>query len=110
MIMTPTVVKTVLMTSTPWQRAAGVKLGYEEEVKEITKLREQLHNQMNEKLNLFNTLIEEIKKATNDYFAFIEKDLDDAIEKVSRFSALCAQNIKIFGILAKSNAILQNRS
>lgn len=87
------------------QRVAEVKLDYEGRLKKITALRGQLHDQMNERLTLFNTLVEEIKKAMNEHFAYVEKDLDEAIEKVSRFPALCAENIRILEILEKRNAI-----
>lgn len=83
------------------EQVTDVKKDYENRLVKVTEMRASIKKEMAEKINFFNTLVEEIKQAMQEHCDNVEKDLDEAVEKISYFPALCAQNINILDILGQ---------
>lgn len=83
------------------EEVVKVKKDYEVRLEKVTEMRAFIKKEMTERINFFNILVEEIKKAMREHSDYVEKELDDAVEKISYFPALCAQNINILEILGK---------
>eukprot|EP00826_Nyctotherus_ovalis_P039796 TRINITY_DN384_c0_g3_i2.p1 TRINITY_DN384_c0_g3~~TRINITY_DN384_c0_g3_i2.p1 ORF type:complete len:328 (+),score=131.27 TRINITY_DN384_c0_g3_i2:107-1090(+) len=83
------------------EQVVNVKKDYEKRLVKVTEMRAYIKKEMAEKINFFNTLVEEIKQAMQEHSDYVEKELDDAVEKISYFPALCEQNISILDILGQ---------
>jgi len=83
------------------EQVVNVKKDYESRLIKITEMRAFIKKEMAERISFFNTLIEEIKQAVQEHSDYVEKELDEAIGKISYFPSLCAQNLNILDVLGK---------
>jgi polyhydroxyalkanoate synthesis regulator phasin len=83
------------------EQVTNVKKGYESRLVKVTEMRAFTKKKMAERINFFNTLVEEIKQAMQEHSDYVEAELDEAVEKISYFPALCEQNLNILDILGK---------
>lgn len=83
------------------EQVTDVKKDYENRLVKVTNMRASIKKEMAERINFFNTLVEEIKQSMQEHSDYVEKELDDAVEKISYFPALCEQNLNILDILGK---------
>ena len=78
-----------------------VKKDYELRLEEVKKMRDLIVKDMGERINFFNKLVEEIKKAMQDHCDNVQKELDLAVDSISYFPRLCELNLRILDALAK---------
>lgn len=83
------------------EQVTDVKKDYESRLVKVTEMRASIKKEMAERINFFNTLVEEIKQSMQEHSDYVEKELDEAVEKISYFPALCEQNLNILDILGK---------
>jgi len=83
------------------EQIINVKKDYESRLAKVTQMRATIKKNMGGGIQFFNNLVEEIKKAMQEYSDCVEKELDEAVEKISHFPSLCAQNLEILDVLGK---------
>ena len=78
-----------------------VKKDYESRLAKVTEMRAFIKEEMADRISFFKNLVEEIKQAIQEHSNCVEKELDEAVEKISYFPSLCRQNQDILDVLGK---------
>ena len=83
------------------EQIENVKEDYESRLAKVTEMRTFIKKETAERISFFKSLVEEIKQAIQEHSDCVEKELDEAVEKISYFPSLCTQNLDILDILGK---------
>jgi len=83
------------------EQVVNVKKDYESKLVKLTEMKAFIKKEMAERITFFNTLVEEIKQAMQEHSDYAEKELDEAVEKISHFPSLCARTLDFLDVLGK---------